>query len=324
MRAAAAGSVLLTTVLLAGCVSVNATDSSGSMASAQQAATLAAQDAQTNMAADSDPLAQPASDSMRWLYGSGEAAGASIQAYRMLSDYAVAISKRRSVPQSVPMGLPGAPGGVGTVSCLNPDKSIKPLAVVFDVDETVILNRGYEFWQAYSGHGYDAKEWADYARTGAPFVEPVPGAVAGITRLREAGITVVFNTNRKSDTAAGTAAAIAAAGLGKAVHGDTLFLSGDDAMGSRKDGRRATIAAKYCVIALGGDNLGDFADVFNTSGLAPQARRKLASTGKFARLWGAGWFALPNPVYGDSIKGTVGEVFPPDARWKPGTNDEDK
>ena len=320
----AAASLLITTALLAGCVNVDTAGAGNHVESAAQTAAMAAADAQANMVASVDPLTRPASDSMRWLYGSGEAAGASIQAYRMLSDYAVAMSKRRSIPQSVPMGLPDAPGGVGTVSCLNADKSIKPLAVVFDVDETVILNRGYEFWQAYSGHGYDSREWADYARTGAPSVAPVPGAVTGIRRLREAGITVVFNTNRKSDTAAGTAAAIAAAGLGKAVHGQTLFLAGDDAMGSRKDGRRATIAAKYCVIALGGDNLGDFADVFNTSGLAPQARRELAATGKFARLWGAGWFALPNPVYGDSIKGTVGEVFPPDARWKPGTKDEDK
>ena len=321
MKQYAARSILLATCLLGGCVNVS------TEAPQTRAATMAPDVAATAPSAPATPadaLAQPAPDTMRWLYGSGEAAGLSIQAYRMLSDYAVAMSKRRSISQSVPMGLPDAPDGVGTVSCLRPDKSIKPLAVVFDVDETVVLNRGYEFWQAYSGHGYVSPEWADYANHGAGSVAPVPGAVTGIRRLREAGITVIFNTNRKSDTAAGTAAAIAAAGLGQAVHGKTLFLAGDDAMSSRKDGRRATIAARYCVIALGGDNLGDFADVFNSSGFDPQARRAIVAAGKYARLWGAGWFALPNPVYGDSIKGDVGAVFPPDARWKPDTNDEDK
>ena len=325
MKPAVTLALLATTALLGGCVSVHNSAPETRISTAQAAATA---DARADRAMAEDPLAAAAPDTMRWLYGSGEAAGVSIQAYRMLADYAVAVSRRHSVPQSVPMGLPDAPGGIGATSCVNPDNSLKPLAAVFDVDETVLLNRGYEFWQAYSGHGYESGEWADYANHGAPSVAPVPGALAAFKRLRAAGITVIFNTNRKADTAAGAAAAIAAAGLGPAVHGETLFLAGDDAMGSRKDGRRATIAAKFCVIALGGDNLGDFADVFNTSGLAPQARRALAERADIAQLWGAGWFALPNPVYGDSIKGSVGEVFPPAARWQPGAaravNDKDK
>ena len=52
-------------------------------------------------------LESDAPDSMRWLYGSGEAAGASIQTYRMLADYAVMVSRQRSIPQSVPMGIGG-------------------------------------------------------------------------------------------------------------------------------------------------------------------------------------------------------------------------
>ncbi|WP_375290067.1 5'-nucleotidase, lipoprotein e(P4) family [Qipengyuania sp.] len=265
-------------------------------------------------------LEAAAPDSMRWLYGSGEAAGASIQAYRMLADYAVAVSRQRKMPQSVPMGLPDAEGGIGTPSCQRADGSQKPFAVVFDVDETLILNNGYEYWQA-RGNPYNSDDWADWAANGARFVAPVPGAVTGLKRLREAGITVVFNTNRKSDTAAGTVAAIEAAGLGPAVHRQTLFLNGDDAMGGRKDGRRAMIAENFCVIALAGDNLGDFADVFNISQMPPQARREAVARGQYAQLWGNGWFALPNPVYGDSIKGTVGEVFPPDTRWTPNSKE---
>lgn len=270
-------------------------------------------------------LDDPAPDSMRWLYGSGEAAGASIQAWRMLADYAVAVSRQRKVPQSVPMGLPDAPGGVGTPSCQRADGTQKPFAVVLDVDETVVLNAGYEYWLG-QGNSYNETVWNDWADNGAPHVAPVPGAVTGLRRLREAGIAVIYNTNRDKSTAAGTIAAIKAAGAGPARHGDTLFMIGDDAMGSRKDGRRALIAQRYCVIALGGDNLGDFADVFNTSGLAPQDRRAKAGRGELAQLWGNGWFALPNPVYGASIRGTMGEVFPPEWRWQPrtATTNEDK
>ena len=268
-----------------------------------------------------DPLDQPAPDSMRWLYGSGEAAAASIQAFRALADYA--ISAASEMPeQSVAMGLPDAAGGAGTASCRAADGSAKPPAVVFDADETLILNLGYEYWDAANPGGYDPKVWSAWEREGAAHVAPVPGAVTALKRLREAGITPVFNTNRLAENAQDTVAALATAGLGDAVHGETLFLKGDDATGSHKDARRATIAARYCVLALAGDNLGDFADVFNEGDRSPQARRELAARGEFAQMWGNGWFVLPNPVYGASIKGNVGDIFPPKARWTPSDEGE--
>src|SRR3546814_18120321 len=61
-------------------------------------------------------------------------------------------------------------------------------------------------------------------------------------------------------------------------HGETLFLMGDDAGGSSKDGRRATIASKYCVIILGGDQLGDFSQQFNARDLPAAQRMALATS----------------------------------------------
>lgn len=308
MRPPAVAALSGAALLLAGCAMAAANDPVA-VASAAPAAP----------AAPVDPLAQPAPDSMRWLYGSGEAAGASIQAFRALADYAIAVAATKPA-QSVPMGLPEASGGTGTVSCTAADGTAKPRAVVFDVDETLVLNLGFEYWAAL-GNSYSAEAWEEWERTGAGFVEPVPGAVTGVRRLREADIAVVYNTNREAKTAAGTIAAIAAAGFGTAIHGETLYLKGDDGLGSRKDGRRAAIAERYCVIALAGDNLGDFADVFNDPALAPQARRELAGRGALAQLWGNGWFALPNPVYGNSIRGTIGEVYAPEVRWTPAPKD---
>ncbi len=261
------------------------------------------------MASDDAP------DTMQWLYGSGEAAGVSIQAWRALVDYAVARSRERRIPQSVAMGIGGEVAE--PQSCAIGD-SWKPLAVVFDVDETVILNLGYEYFLA-QGESFSPETWRLWEETGAGHVQPVPGAVAGLRRLREAGITPVFNTNRQFSPQ-GAARAIANAGLGEAIHRDTLFLRGDDGVDSSdKDGRRALIAERYCVIALAGDNLGDFADVFNDDELPGAERRELAVQGDLAQLWGNGWFVLPNPVYGDSLQGTVDEVFPEGTRWSPDT-----
>lgn len=258
----------------------------------------------------------PAPDTMRWLYGSGEAAGVSIQAMRQLADYAVTQSRLRNIPQSVPMGIGGT---IRSESCLDGGR-IKPLAVVFDVDETIVLNAGYEAWLA-QGNTYSSESWRRWEERGGPLARPVPGAVTALRRLRDAGITPVFNTNRQHSPE-GARQAIETAGLGSAVHRETLFLRGDDGSGgSGKDGRRAAIASRYCVIALAGDNLGDFADLFNAPTLSPQERRELAARGEYAQLWGAGWFALPNPAYGDSLKGTIREVFGKDADWSPQPGD---
>lgn len=254
-------------------------------------------------------LDDPAPDTMRWTYGSGEAAAVSIQTWRDLADYAIAAAARKPAT-SVPLGLPGVASGIGTTNCMG-----KRPAVVLDVDETVILNLGYEYHLTRGiKHSEDAfAQWANNAVA----VAPVPGAVTGIRRLRDAGIAVLYNSNRPSSAAAGTIRAIEAAGVGGAVHGETMFLMGDDALAGNKDGRRKTISDRWCVVALGGDNLGDFAETLNDRSIGIQRRRERAARGAIAQLWGNGWFLVPNAAYGFWQTGTVGEVFPPDTRWEP-------
>ncbi|MBO9671406.1 MAG: acid phosphatase [Sphingobium sp.] len=253
------------------------------------------------------PTAPPAT--MQYLYGSGEAAALSIAAYRSLTDFAqTQVTKRPA--DSVVLAEGSTLDAPRFEACGD-----KPLAAVFDVDETMILNLGEEWHEASSGRPYDGKVWDKWEKTGADKVAPVPGAVSAVNALRRMGVTVIFNTNRLAENAAQTAAAIKFAGLGDAVHKETLFLKGDDTMGSAKDGRRTTIAAKYCVIAMGGDQLGDFTDLFNQQGMGVKGRRDEVSSGWASRLWGAGWFLLPNPVYGSGLKGGFDDVFPMDRRW---------
>lgn len=245
---------------------------------------------------------------MQYLYGSGEAAALSVQAFTALMTHVMARVKARPV-DSVVLAEGASLEQPRFVPCGD-----KPFAAVFDVDETVMLNIGFEYHDATTGRGYDAAAWDAWERTGAGAVSAVPGAAEAVHDLRNMGVTVVFNTNRSAANAEATAAAIKAAGLGEALHGVTLYLSGDDAMGSRKDGRRAAISAKYCVIAMGGDQLGDFSDLFNT-GQSVTARREATMQGAIAHLWGNGWFVLPNPVYGSGLKGGFDDVFPADKKW---------
>ncbi|MBD8468952.1 MULTISPECIES: 5'-nucleotidase, lipoprotein e(P4) family [unclassified Sphingomonas] len=243
---------------------------------------------------------------MQYLYASGEAAAASIQAWNALVGYVRA--------QRTPTSVVLAPGATLAAPRWTACGS-KPKAVVFDVDETVLLNLGFEY-DASTGRPWSEPRWQEWERTGIKQVAPVPGALAALTQLRAMGVTVVFNSNRAAANAAQTQAAIEAAGLGPARHGETLFLAGDDATGSKKDGRRATIAARYCVVAMGGDQLGDFSDLFN-AGQTPAARRAVVQSPAITAKWGAGWFVLPNPVYGTALKGSRDEVFPPAIHWAP-------
>lgn len=259
------------------------------------------------------PAAPPAG--MQYLYGSGEAGALSVQAYNMLTAYARAKVKAR--PADSVVLADGAPlDAPAFTPC-----GAKPFAAVFDVDETLVANLGFEYDDALSGRGFDAGRWDRWEKTGADKVSAIPGAVDAVNALRTLGVTVIFNTNRSAANADAAVQAIANAGLGKAVHGETLFLSGDDSMGSRKDGRRATIAARYCVIAMGGDQLGDFTDAFNRM-TSVTARRQAALSGPIAALWGNGWFVLPNPVYGTGLEGGYDDIFPTDRRWVDPTEKE--
>jgi 5'-nucleotidase (lipoprotein e(P4) family) len=247
---------------------------------------------------------------MQYLYGSGEGSAISVQAWRGLTGY-VAQQVRKRPRDSVVLAAGTTLAAPGFVPC-----GKKPFAAVFDVDETVLLNLGFEYWDAAHPGPYSEATWQAWEKTGADKVAPTPGALQALTALRKLGVTVIFNTNRSAANAAETTAAIDGAGLGPAVHGETLYLAGEDAMGSKKDGRRATIAAKYCVLAMGGDQLGDFSDLFN-AGLAPMPRRDATLAEPVVAKWGAGWFVLPNPVYGSALKGGFDDIFPADKRWAP-------
>lgn len=248
---------------------------------------------------------------MQYLYGSGEGAAISVQAWHALLGYVAAKVKARPA-DSVVLAEGSTLAAPKFLPCGD-----KPFAAVFDVDETVMLNTGYEYHDAKTGRGFDAAAWDAWEKTGEGAVGPVPGADHALGALRNLGVTVIFNTNRSAANADATARAIKAAGLGEAVHGQTLYLSGDDAMGSRKDGRRWTISGKYCVIAMGGDQLGDFSDLFNVAGQSVPARRAATMQLPIAGLWGNGWFVMPNPVYGSGLKGGFYDVFPMDKRWAP-------
>jgi 5'-nucleotidase (lipoprotein e(P4) family) len=257
------------------------------------------------------PAKPPAA--MQYLYGSGEGAAISIQAYQALWSYLSARATDRKAGLDIRSVVLSPEASLEVPKFMPCGK--KPLAVVLDVDETALLNIGFEADDAQRTGPYDDSRWKRWEQTGADKVMPVPGAVETLDAARRAGVVVVFNSNRSEANAAQTVAALANAGLGEAELGKTLWLRGDGPNASGKDTRRWEIAARYCVVALVGDQLGDFTDLFNPGGVPVPIRRNMASQTMVAAMWGAGWFLLPNPVYGTGLHGSLDDIFPQDKRW---------
>ncbi|MDR6832832.1 MULTISPECIES: HAD family acid phosphatase [unclassified Sphingopyxis] len=248
---------------------------------------------------------------LQYLYGSAEAAIAVRATNTRIADYGVARIKQRPTDSVVL-----AAGATMDAPRFEPCGT-KPYAAVFDADETLIWNLGPMRYFAEQNSTYDPKIWDQWEKTGAGKAAAMPGTAEMLAKLRAAGITVIANTNRSAVNAKGSEDTLRAAGLGEFKHGETLFLMGDDSTGSSKDGRRATIAAKYCVILMAGDQLGDFSQQFNAKDLPAATRTALATGPAAAALWDKGWFLFPNSVYGPWEKLGWDDTFPSDKNWEP-------
>jgi 5'-nucleotidase (lipoprotein e(P4) family) len=286
----------------------------GCAAQAEQAAApaLSKEAVATQVGEKPTPVSPPTGQ--QWLYGSAEGTIASAQVYKAMTSYVV--SKAKDRPKLSVIADDNFIVMHGENPSFAPCEN-KPLAAVFDADETLLWNVGAMRYMAEQGKDFDPLIWNEWEKSGAGKALAMPGAVAALKAMRDAGVTVIANTNRSAANAKGTEDTLRAAGLGEFKHGETLFLMGDTPGGSSKDGRREIIASRYCVIAMAGDQLGDFRNLFNNPKLAVKSRAANAVGSPFDRLWGNGWFLFSNPVYGPSIRGGYDEIFTPETKWEP-------
>lgn len=213
--------------------------------------------------------------------GGGEAAAYSLQAYQALWNHLAAQAERRrrgEALQSVVLAPGTTLDAPGYAAC-----GSKPLAVVFDLDESADKAADPDApWRRWKGDGSDA-------------VLATPGAVEGIDAARREGIAVIFTTRRSPESAPGVTGLLDQLGFGRFEPGRTLILAGGTDAAKGDEQVRQVIAAGYCVVALVGDSLNDFSSLFESASDAGK-RQTAATETMVAPLWGAGWFILPNPV----------------------------
>ena len=134
----------------------------------------------------------------QWLYGSAEASATMRQTWASIAGFVEALAA--DVPSHSVVLAPGStPEQPSFLACEG-----KPLAAVFDADETLIWNLGSMGYFTRSGIGFSPEIWDEWEKTGAGKTMPIPGALAGLERIRAAGVTVIVNTNRDAVNASGT------------------------------------------------------------------------------------------------------------------------
>lgn len=212
--------------------------------------------------------------------------------------------------------------------------SQKPVAIILDLDETVIDNSPYQAYTARRGKSFSEGLWAawtEFQALNERTSMAVPGAVEFLAQAKEMGITPIYITNRGVGQEEATTRVLKNIGIctdnidqrllhrlpskeekerGRNVS-RKLGLQDDqlearkirDGEG-RKEARRRLIQEKYDVLAYFGDVLGDFEPYLPEGQTISHSDRRLEADRK-KQHWGRNWFILPNPMYGPWAPGAA-------------------
>lgn len=187
------------------------------------------------------------------------------------------------------------------------EAAVLPLAVIADLDETLIDNSAFEGRMVLTGGSFDRAVWAEWVEREE--AELIPGAVEFARRASELGVTLFYISNRDAEGKAATRRNLERIGLPVPDSPDTLLLRGGRPdWTSDKTSRRAEVARAYRVLLLLGDDLNDFVAGARTG----TAERRALVEAHDAR-WGREWFVLPNPLYGSWESAVTGGEAEPEA-----------
>ena len=186
----------------------------------------------------------------------------------------------------------------------------RPMAVIVDIDETVLDNSPYQLHLVRSGQVYEQATWK--AWTDSAVARPCPGALEFLRSARKAGCEVFYVTNRDVRERASTLKNLNDHGFPDADEAHLLLMEGS----SDKTERRARVRATHDVVLLVGDQLRDFDERFKDRSVNDGRNTVDAMADSLSRYF----ILLPNPMYGtyrDAIqgKGTEAEKLQRTEEW---------
>ena len=171
---------------------------------------------------------------------------------------------------------------------LTNDTSSKPNAVIVDIDETMLDNSPFEAKCIETGLPYSKESWGTW--TSLAQAEALPGAVEFSHYAKAKNIEVFYISNRSVQEFEPTLKNLQEK---KFAYADSLHLLLKTTT-SNKEERRLTVNNNYDIVLLIGDNLGDFAEIFDDRTENYGFEHVL----NFKNQFGDRFIMLPNPMYG--------------------------
>jgi len=166
----------------------------------------------------------------------------------------------------------------------------KPLAVITDIDETLLDNSPNTAGRAIQNKGFDQQAW--HAWTAKAIADTVPGAPAFFKYAASKGVAVYYITNRDEDEREATLKNLRLYHLPYADDKHLVLKTTT----SSKEARRMDVLKTHEVILYCGDNLPDFNKLYD----APYTEQtRTAATEKLKKHFGDRYIVIPNVGYGD-------------------------
>ena len=168
-------------------------------------------------------------------------------------------------------------------------KGDNPKAVVVDLDETMIDNSPFQGKMIETGKPFTPEMWGEWVALEQ--AEALPGAVEFTQFCQSIGVDVIYLSNRSISEQDATMRNMQKLGFAF-VKPENFFLKDTT---SGKEPRRQVVSQKFDIILLLGDNLNDFAEVFenrtNTWGQTV--------VDDYREEFGRRFIVFPNPMYGE-------------------------
>ncbi len=166
----------------------------------------------------------------------------------------------------------------------------KPLAIVADLDETLIDNTAYDAGLVGRDAAYSSKTWTQWEQ--ASLAKAVPGATGFLNSVAQRGVQVFYVSNRDVAGLPGTINNLKTLGYPFADADHVLVQTTST---GNKQPRFDSIAQNYNIVSFLGDNANDLP--IGTYGKSQAERNTIID--QHQTEFGTRFIALPNPVYGD-------------------------
>lgn len=168
----------------------------------------------------------------------------------------------------------------------NHTDSIKPIAIITDIDETILDNSPFNAKMIQMDVEYSKEMWFDWGKKES--ARAVPGALDFFKYVKSKNVEVFYVSNR--DVRQKPETILNLKKLGFPYIDEKHFLLKDST--SKKQSRRDYVLNSHNVIMYLGDNLSDFSDLFD-------GIDRRTSIDRLKSKFGFEFIVLPNPMYGD-------------------------